>query len=270
MQADGPESGEESAAEDSSRKGKHDSDGLPESELGGQEVQNLEQDKPEKVDDELSKEREPAKEAQVLEEEKYSREKSLERNSKPVKDEEEKSESEEEKDLSVKSEKSDEEEQESQSLKEPVDHVHIQQESVEEKPVAESEKCGLEHETEKKEKKPRPVIKWANIRPCLASIEDMMCTRVKNVKYMKNTSVGEDHASSSIKQSLSSIGESDEQKSGENDENESETSTVRCDSTKEDNEAQSSVSPEPFFPWYEELEVLVRLGVPKDLRGEVK
>ncbi|CAA7042181.1 unnamed protein product [Microthlaspi erraticum] len=303
---------EESASEEGSRKGKHDSDNLPECELGGKEVQNLEQDKPDKVDDELSKEREPAKEAQVLENhhQQYSREKSLERNSKPVKDEEEKSESEEEKekdfsvkseksdeeqsesekdkdlsarseksdeeqsesekekDLSVKSEKSDEEEQESQSVKELVDHVHIQEENVEEQSVAEAEKYGLEHETEKKETKPqRPVIEWAHIRPCLASIEDMMCTRVKNVKYKKKNSV-EDHASSR-KHSLSSIGESDEQKTGENDENESETSTIRCDSTKGENEAQSSVSKEPFFPWFEELEVLVRLGVPKDLRGEV-
>jgi hypothetical protein len=91
-----------------------------------------------------------------------------------------------------------------------------------------------------------------------------MCSRVKNVKSTKNgqKNIVDDHASS-IKESLSSIEES-----GEND-RDSETSTSRSHSIKEENEAQGSVSPEPFFPWYEELEVLVRLGVPKDLRGEV-
>lgn len=218
-------------------------------------MQHLEQDNSQTVN-ELSKEREPAEEAQIPEEHRYSREKSLGRYSEPVKDEE----------FTVDSE-SDEEKQ-SQSVKDAVDHLHIQQENATEKPEAEADKCVLEHEKGKKETKTRSVIEWAQIRPCLSSIEAMMCTRVKNVKYMNNrqsTLVG-DHASS-INKSLPSIEES-EQQSGEND-HDSETSTGRCDSIKEENDAQNSVSPEPFFPWFEELEVLVRLGVPKDLRGEV-
>lgn len=254
MQADGTESGEDNASEEGSRNGKQ------ECELGGLEGQNLEKDSTETVR-ELSKEREPDADAQVHEEHQYLRERSLGRDREHVKDEEEQFESEKEKE-------SDEEKQ-SQSVKDPVDHVHIQQENATEKIVAEADKCGLDHEKAQKETKTRSVIEWAHIRPCLASIEAMMCSRVKNLKYMQNkqkTIVG-DHASS-IHEPLSSIEES-EQYSGEND-HDSETSTSRSHSIEEEHDAQGSVSPEPFFPWYEELEVLVRLGVPKDLRGEVK
>lgn len=259
MQADGLESGEETDSEDGSRNGKL------ECELSGTRVlQHLEQDRTETAGD-VSKEGEPSpEEAQVLEKNQYLREKSLRRDTGPVEDEEkEKFESDKDKESSVESESESDEEQQSQAVKEPVDHVHIQQE---EKLVAEEDKCESGHERAEKETKARSVIEWAHIRPCLGSIEDMMCARVKNVKYMKNsqkTIVG-DHASPR-KESLPSIEES-EQNSEEND-RDSETSTSRSHSMKED---KGSVSPEPFFPWYEELEVLVRLGVPKDLRGEVK
>ncbi|VVB11043.1 unnamed protein product [Arabis nemorensis] len=260
LQADGSESGEESDSEKGSRNGKND---LPESELGGKEDQDLEQ------------ERGPAstEEAQVHEEHQYVREKSLGKYTETVKDEEQPEPVKDgelpepvKEEFTVESE-SDEEKQ-SQSVKKHVDHLHIQEENATEKAEAEADKCGLEHEKGKKETKNRSVIEWAHIRPCLSSIEAMMSSRVKKGKYMNNkqsTLVG-DHASS-INKSLPSIGES-EQDSAEND-RDSETSTGRCDSIKEENDAHNSVSPEPFFPWYEELEVLVRLGVPKDLRGEV-
>ncbi|ESQ52365.1 hypothetical protein EUTSA_v10016235mg [Eutrema salsugineum] len=264
QEADGPDSGEESASEEVSRNGKHD-----ECKLDGTKVQHLEQDSPESIG-ELSKERGPAEEAKVPEEHKYLREKSLGRYSKPVKDDDEEQydESEKEKEFSVKSEKSDQERDKSQSVKEAVDNVHLHQKNATENPVVEADKCGLEHEKGLKETKTRSVIEWAHNSPCLASIEAMMCSRVKKVKNMKNrkNTLEGDHALS-IKKSLPSIGES-EQKSGEND-RDSETSTGGCDSIKEENDAHCSDSPEPFFPWYEELEVLVRLGVPKDLRGEV-
>ncbi|XP_010509357.1 PREDICTED: ecotropic viral integration site 5 protein homolog isoform X1 [Camelina sativa] len=302
---DGSDSGEESASEDNSRNEKHDSGSCN---LGGLDVQYLEKDST-VTDGEHSKEKELAEEANVVDESQYLREKSLGRNSESVKDEDEGFESEKEKESSVKSEsvrdvderfesekeessvksesvrdvderfesekekessvesESDEEKQ-SQPVEEPVDHVHIQQENEAEKIVEEADKCGLDHEKAQKEKKSRSVIEWAHIRPCLASIETMMCSRVKNVKYMQNkqkSTVG-DHALPTH-ESLASIKES-EQDSGEND-RDSEASTSRSHSIKEEHDAQGSVSQEPFFPWYEELEVLVRLGVPKDLRGEV-
>ncbi|KAL0666524.1 hypothetical protein Bca4012_029228 [Brassica carinata] len=234
------ESEEESTASgEGSRNGKH------ESEPGGEEVK---QGGLETVDD-LSKESKPDKEAQ------YLRVKSLEKDSKPVKEQLE-SEKDKEKEHSDKSEP--DEEKQSQSVTE--DHAHIQQENEPEKPVAEADKC---HEKGQQHKKSRSVIEWADIRPCLSSIEDMMCTRVKNVMYVKNS---RSHHASRINKALSSIGES----VGEETDHDSETSAGRSDSVKEENDAESSsVTPKPFFPWFEELEVLVRLGVPKDLRGEV-
>ncbi|KAF8101843.1 hypothetical protein N665_0201s0156 [Sinapis alba] len=219
---------ESTASEEGSRNGKH------ESEPGGKEVQYFEQGGPETVD-EVSKESEPDTEAQ------YLRVKSLEKDSKPVEDDNEQLESEKDKEKEHSDKSESDEEKQSQSVKQTIDHVHIQQ-----------------------EKKPRSVIEWADIRPCLSSIEDMMCTRVKNIMYMKNSQSDD---VSPVKKSLSFIGEAGE-KSGETD-HDSETSVGRSDSIKEENDAQSSVTPKPFFPWYEELEVLVRLGVPKDLRGEV-
>ncbi|KAJ4891819.1 Ypt/Rab-GAP domain of gyp1p superfamily protein [Raphanus sativus] len=234
------ESKEESGSEEGSRNGKH------ESEFGSKEVQD-----PETVD-EVSKESEPDKEAE------YLRVKSLEKDSKPVEDDDnEQSESEKDKEKEHSEESGSDDEKQTQSVKQTVDHVDLQQGNETEKPVAEADKC---HEKEQQHKKSRSVIEWADIRPCLGSIEDMMCTRVKNIMSMKN-SRRSDHASS-INKSLSSIGESEQ-------DHDSETSVGRSDSIKEENDAQSSVTPKPFFPWYEELEVLVRLGVPKDLRGEV-
>ncbi|KAF3579006.1 hypothetical protein DY000_02029193 [Brassica cretica] len=227
-----------------SRNGKH------ESEPGGEEVK---QGGLETVDD-LSKESKPDKEAQ------YLRVKSLEKDSKPVKDDKEQLESEKDKEKEHSDKSEPDEEKQSQSVKQTEDHAHIQQENESEKPVAEADKC---HEKGQQHKKSRSVIEWADIRPCLSSIEDMMCTRVKNVMYVKNS---RSHNASRINKALSSIGES----VGEETDHDSETSAGRSDSIKEENDAQSSsVTPNPFFPWFEELEVLVRLGVPKDLRGEV-
>ncbi|EOA28762.1 hypothetical protein CARUB_v10024994mg [Capsella rubella] len=260
FQADGSDSGEESASEEDSRNEKQDSGS---SKLDGLEVQHLEKDSNETVG-ELSKEKEVAEEAHVLDEHQILRETSLGEKSESVKDEAEQSDTDKEKESSVESE-SDEEKQ-SQPVKEAIDlnHVEIQQENETEEPVPEAEKCGVDDEKTQKETKSRSVIEWAHIRPCLKSIEAMMCSRVKNVKYMQNKqqTIAGDHASS-----LASIEES-EQNSMEND-RDSETFTSRSHSIKEEHDAQSNVSPEPFFPWYEELEVLVRLGVPKDLRGEV-
>ncbi|CAN6824749.1 unnamed protein product [Brassica oleracea] len=239
------ESEEESTASgEGSRNGKH------ESEPGGEEVK---QGGLETVDD-LSKESKPDKEAQ------YLRVKSLEKDSKPVKDDKEQLESEKDKEKEHSDKSEPDEEKQSQSVKQTEDHAHIQQENEPEKPVAEADK---RHEKGQQHKKSRSVIEWADIRPCLSTIEDMMCTRVKNVMYVKNS---RSHHASRINKALSSIGES----VGEETDHDSETSAGRSDSIKEENDAQSSsVTPKPFFPWFEELEVLVRLGVPKDLRGEV-
>lgn len=85
-----------------------------------------------------------------------------------------------------------------------------------------------------KPKKPA-VQNWAEVRSSLSPIEDMMCRRVKNRKNEKH---------------LESIQE------------EEPTSEESKEGLTENEESDS-------FPW-KELESLVRGGVPRHLRGEVR
>ncbi|KAI3447633.1 hypothetical protein Pfo_004298 [Paulownia fortunei] len=108
---------------------------------------------------------------------------------------------------------------------------------------------------------------WAEINPSLNSIEHMMSIRVKKRENMKAEKIRLLH------NNLPSIDEA--RSSGE--ESEDDDKDVLYDneiidavnaSTVESSDTDK-MSPEPFFPWKEELEFLVRGGVPKDLRGEV-
>ncbi|KAF7113548.1 hypothetical protein RHSIM_RhsimUnG0119800 [Rhododendron simsii] len=116
--------------------------------------------------------------------------------------------------------------------------------------------------------KPLKVQTWAQIRPSLHAIENMMSARIKKRKDMKEeqkTTV-ENHLPP-IEESRTSRGESEEDIEEEFYDNEivDETRNAPAD----ENDGSESVSPEPFFPWKEELEFLVHGGVPRDLRGEI-
>ncbi|KAJ6913779.1 TBC1 domain family member 8B isoform X4 [Populus alba x Populus x berolinensis] len=104
-----------------------------------------------------------------------------------------------------------------------------------------------------KETKANKVQSWSWTRPSLHVIENMMSSRVKNIKDMKyrHNTINGDHLPS-IKKTGSSGGASDD----------------NVDKSTEETNVDSKESPESFFPW-KELEFLVRGGVPKDLRGEV-
>ncbi|PIN08045.1 Ypt/Rab GTPase activating protein [Handroanthus impetiginosus] len=114
--------------------------------------------------------------------------------------------------------------------------------------------------------KPREVQTWVKISPSLSFIEHMMSIRVKKRKNMKEEV-------RHVQNDLPPIDEA--RSSGE--ESEDDVKDVFCD--KEiigsandpavETSANDIMSPEPFFPWKEELEFLVRGGVPKDVRGEV-
>lgn len=121
---------------------------------------------------------------------------------------------------------------------------------------------------------------WAEIRPSLGAIEHMMSFRVKK----KKTSSGEEYNMGRIASGkhLTSIEEGPSQ----NEESDDEFYDVeRSDAIQElpSNEgvhddlavdtaslAVDRASQEYLFPWKEELECLVRGGVPMALRGEVK
>ncbi|KAF5453485.1 hypothetical protein F2P56_028383 [Juglans regia] len=118
---------------------------------------------------------------------------------------------------------------------------------------------------------------WTEIRPSLCAIEDMMSIRVKKktnlLKYEQCTGSGKPLASP-IEEARSSKGASEEDSEDEfYDAERSDpiqdvphSDTVSAPATVA---ATDVVPPELLFPWKEELEVLVRGGVPMALRGEL-
>ena len=108
-----------------------------------------------------------------------------------------------------------------------------------------------------KDKKAAKVRKWARIQLSLSAIESTMSLRINERKKMKVEQIGQNH--------LPSIEEDFEEEHSRN--------FILDDSGNESLEASAAahgISPEPFFPWKEELECLVRGGLPKALRGEVQ
>ncbi|RDX93648.1 hypothetical protein CR513_24055, partial [Mucuna pruriens] len=103
------------------------------------------------------------------------------------------------------------------------------------------------HQSE--ERKSRKIQRWAEIRPSLAAIEEVLSSRVKKGKKMKGEQINgnNDH--------LSTVEESEPVERGIND-------------SRAENALVDQDLPELFSRW-KELESLVQGGVPKDLRGEV-
>ncbi|XP_073157253.1 uncharacterized protein [Henckelia pumila] len=108
---------------------------------------------------------------------------------------------------------------------------------------------------------------WAKINPSLSSIEQMTSIRIKKRKNIKDKTVRSHDKLQSIAEPRSSREDSEDNEDDvfydneivDDSPNASEVNTFAGD----------KMSSEPFFPWKEELEFLVRGGVPKDLRGEV-
>ncbi|XP_077214009.1 uncharacterized protein LOC143880474 isoform X2 [Tasmannia lanceolata] len=131
----------------------------------------------------------------------------------------------------------------------------------------------VSEETVTKVKRIHKLQIWAQIRPSLGGIEHLMSSRVKKRKsFSKNE---QDYPSGNH---LATIEEAKPLKGGSEDDSEEEFYDVeRSDLIQEapssDNLSVSTMSntasPEPLVPWKEELECLVRGGVPMALRGEL-
>lgn len=119
-----------------------------------------------------------------------------------------------------------------------------------------------------KETKTHEVQTWAQIRPFLGAIEIMMSSRVQTSKNMNDEqkTVSGDHLPS-IEEAKSPGGASEEE--FEEYVSVIDTSDDNVNDTGTETAAVDEVSPKHVFPLKEELECLVRGGVPKDLRGEV-
>lgn len=117
---------------------------------------------------------------------------------------------------------------------------------------------------------------WTEIRPSLHAIEEMMSTRVKKKRdpslKEKETELGKHHPAAEEVRSIKGASEED---------SEDEFYDVERSDPVQDVPSSDSVNasataspgdvipPESSFPWKEELECLVRGGVPMALRGEV-
>ncbi|XP_041023940.1 TBC1 domain family member 8B-like isoform X2 [Juglans microcarpa x Juglans regia] len=116
-----------------------------------------------------------------------------------------------------------------------------------------------------KETKTHKVQTWTQIKPSLGAIEHMMTFRVRK---RKNTIDERENLSGGnlppIEETEPSGGASEEELEGVN-----KTLDDNVNAVSLENAAFDEVSPKQLFPWMEELESLVRGGVPKDLRGEV-
>uniref|UniRef100_A0A7N0VE66 Rab-GAP TBC domain-containing protein n=2 Tax=Kalanchoe fedtschenkoi TaxID=63787 RepID=A0A7N0VE66_KALFE len=110
---------------------------------------------------------------------------------------------------------------------------------------------------------------WAKIRPSLRGIEDMMSYRVKKRQDIKlpSTTVTQNNLQS-IQESANLEGVSDDENNVDEELEPKERLGNAANSSKDDISTADGVSAEYFFPWKEELEFLVRGGVPKGLRGE--
>ncbi|KAL8508887.1 hypothetical protein ACS0TY_016189 [Phlomoides rotata] len=108
---------------------------------------------------------------------------------------------------------------------------------------------------------------WAGISPSLNFIEHMMSVRVKKRKNMKNGNIR------CMYNDLPPIDEAgssgDESADDDKDASHDHERIDSANASAVESSASDITFPETFSPWKEELESLVRIGIPKDLRGEV-
>ncbi|KAL5569194.1 hypothetical protein UlMin_025769 [Ulmus minor] len=135
-----------------------------------------------------------------------------------------------------------------------------------------SENGHKKEELSAKETKTHRIQIWSEIRPSLQEIENMMSIRVN-----KKSNLSEDEQDTGTGKPLPSIEEARSPKGAYEEDSEDEFYDVeRSDPTQDSSDSLSStggatdvVPTETLYPWKEELEVLVRGGVPMALRGEL-
>lgn len=117
---------------------------------------------------------------------------------------------------------------------------------------------------------PRPhmVQKWTEIRPSLSHIKEMMYSRVKKSQSSADNEYKKDTShSDTLEESKPSEDSDDEfydvEKVDPNQE------VPGADNANADSGANRGADQQEYYPWKEELECLVRDGLPMALRGEV-
>jgi hypothetical protein len=119
------------------------------------------------------------------------------------------------------------------------------------------------------ERKTRKVQRWAEIRPSLSVIEEILSSRVKKGKKMQVKMInGRDNQLASIEES-EPVEEGDPEENIQGGEVCTNETLNGGNGSRAENDITDQDFSELFCPW-KELESLVQGGVPKDLRGEVK
>jgi hypothetical protein len=121
-----------------------------------------------------------------------------------------------------------------------------------------------------KQQRPHKIQIWSEIRPSLGHIGEMMSLRIKK---KKQSTAGEEDATDG----LQPINAEDGKPSEDSDDEFYDVEKVdpgqegtAADSSNADSGINKAASQEGYFPWKEELECLVRGGLPMALRGEVR
>ncbi|XP_061985168.1 uncharacterized protein LOC133704375 isoform X2 [Populus nigra] len=142
-----------------------------------------------------------------------------------------------------------------------------------------SSDVSLENVTEEKQsatsKKTHGIQIWTEIRPSLHFIEDMMSLRI-----MRKGNQSKDQQETKKERMVPSFEDAKSAKGASEEDSEDEFYDVERSDPNQDTSSSDSASapatgapdalpPESSFPWKEELEVLVRGGVPMALRGEL-
>lgn len=121
------------------------------------------------------------------------------------------------------------------------------------------------------EKRVHRIQIWTEIRPSLLAIEDMMSVRVKkkgNLSKDKQES-GRGKPLTPTEDARSPKGVSEEDSEDEFYDAERSDPVLDAPTSDSPSTTPGAAPTESLFPWKEELEVLVRGGVPMALRGEV-
>ncbi|KAK1285710.1 hypothetical protein QJS10_CPB20g00739 [Acorus calamus] len=168
-------------------------------------------------------------------------------------------------------------ERQAESAELPIDGLSLEEDSsvVSGLETVISEQDDLESKTESKKSRNHKIQIWAQIRPSLAAIESMMSLRInkkrQNPKAERDARNG-DHLApiEEGKPTRGSVEEDSEEEFYDVERSDLAQDAASSDgSPRRVDHSSQLVSPELFFPWKEELECLVRGGVPMALRGEL-
>ncbi|CAM0882944.1 unnamed protein product [Alopecurus aequalis] len=124
----------------------------------------------------------------------------------------------------------------------------------------------LSDEKTAKQQRPHKIQIWSEIRPSLGHIGEMMSLRIKK---KKQSSTGEEDTADGLHPEDSKPSEDSDDEFYDVEKVDPSQEGPVADSANADSGMNRAASQEGYFPWKEELECLVRGGLPMALRGEL-